>query len=55
MVIDNREVSRVGNGFLLLGGIHKDDTPEAADFLCVCLGAQAEQFIRNFEERILEQ
>lgn len=33
VVIDNREVSRVGNGFLLLVGIHKDDTPEAADFL----------------------
>jgi D-tyrosyl-tRNA(Tyr) deacylase len=33
VVIDGREVSRVGNGFLLLVGIHKDDTPEAADFL----------------------
>src|SRR5208282_925430 len=33
VVIDNQEVSRVGKGFLLLVGIHKDDTPEAADFL----------------------
>lgn len=33
VVIDKREVSHVGNGFLLLVGIHKNDTPEAADFL----------------------
>ena len=33
VVIDGREVSRVGNGFLLLVGIHKGDTPEGVDFL----------------------
>ena len=33
VVIDNRRVSCVGRGLLLLVGIHKDDTPEATDFL----------------------
>ena len=33
VVIDNREVGCVGQGLLLLVGIHKDDTPEAIDFL----------------------
>jgi D-tyrosyl-tRNA(Tyr) deacylase len=33
VVIDNQEVGRVEHGLLLLVGIHKDDTPEAVDFL----------------------
>jgi D-tyrosyl-tRNA(Tyr) deacylase len=33
VVIDNQEVGCVGQGLLLLVGIHKDDTPEAIDFL----------------------
>jgi D-tyrosyl-tRNA(Tyr) deacylase len=39
VAIDNREVGRVGNGFLLLVGVHKNDTPEHADFLAAkCAG-----------------
>jgi D-tyrosyl-tRNA(Tyr) deacylase len=33
VVIDNQEVGCVGQGLLLLVGIHKDDTPEAIDSL----------------------
>ena len=33
VIIDNQEVGRVEQGLLLLVGIHKDDTPEAIDFL----------------------
>jgi len=33
VIIDNQEVGCVGQGLLLLVGIHKDDTPEAIDFL----------------------
>ncbi len=33
VVIDNQEVGCVGQGLLLLVGIHKDDTPEAIDLL----------------------
>jgi D-tyrosyl-tRNA(Tyr) deacylase len=36
VVIDNQDVGRVGQGLLLLVGIHKDDTPEAID----CLAAK---------------
>jgi D-tyrosyl-tRNA(Tyr) deacylase len=33
VVIGSQELGSVGKGVLLLVGIHKDDTPEAADFL----------------------
>jgi D-tyrosyl-tRNA(Tyr) deacylase len=32
--VGNRNVSRIGRGLLVLVGIHKDDKPEDADYMC---------------------